>query len=202
MPAAKGKQRRTQRERTEATTSRLLEAARSLFARDGYAATSLDAVVAKCGVTKGAFYHHFSGKEELFRAVFEAEVERGFAAVSQAGARKRDAVSAGYEGFKAYLDFSLEPGVQRITLIDAPGVLGWEVMRAVDARYSLRLVKETLRHGMGSGQIARRDVDALAHILFGAMLEAALFVARAEDQQSARRKVLRKIRMIFESLRA
>ena len=81
--------RRTQAERTEATTTALVDAARELFAQDGYAATSLDAVAAKARVTKGAVYHHFEGKQQLFEAVFAREVERLAAVLPAVYASKR-----------------------------------------------------------------------------------------------------------------
>ncbi len=111
--------RRTQAERTEATTSALVDAARELFARDGYDATSLDAVAARAGVTKGAVYHHFEGKRQLFEAVFTREVERMATPLAEAYARKKDPWDAFNAACRAFLDECLDPGLQRIVLLDA-----------------------------------------------------------------------------------
>src|SRR5260370_38476212 len=108
--------RRTQAERTEATTGALVDAARELFAADGYAATSLAAVAARANVTKGAVYHHFEGKHELFEAVFTREVERLAAPLVAAYARKTDPWEAFKAGGRAFLDRCLDPDVQRIVL--------------------------------------------------------------------------------------
>ncbi len=192
--------RRTQQERSETTTAELVRAARELFARDGYAATSLEAVVAACGVTKGALYHHFSGKKDLFEAVFRAEQEGLCAFVAEAYAKKRDPVQAAYAGCRAFLEASLDPGVQRITLLDAPGVLDWERMRDVEADYGLALLKDGIRQAIDQGAIPRREVDPLAHLMFGSLCEGAMYVARAEDQAAARRHVERELRSYIESL--
>ena len=109
-PVATRVARRTQAERTEATTAALVDAARELFARDGYDATSLDAVAARAKVTKGAVYHHFEGKRQLFEAVFSREVERMTAPLSAAYVRKKDPWDAFGAGCRAFLDECLDPG--------------------------------------------------------------------------------------------
>ena len=125
--------RRTQAERTEATTTALVDAARELFAKDGYAATSLDAVAAKARVTKGAVYHHFEGKQQLFEAVFAREVERLAAVMPAVYASKRDPWDAFGACCRAFLEECLEPGLQRIMLLDALAAMGWEGVRRMEA---------------------------------------------------------------------
>ena len=125
--------RRTQAERTEATTTALVDAARDLFARDGYAATSLDAVAAKARVTKGAVYHHFEGKQQLFEAVFMREVERLSALMPAVYASKRDPWDAFEACCRAFLEECLEPGLQRIMLLDALAAMGWDGVRRMEA---------------------------------------------------------------------
>src|SRR6185437_16102188 len=114
----------TQQERSEATTTALVEAARDLFAKDGYAATSLDAVVGKAGMTKGALYHHFAGKRELFAAVFAGEQQKLSGVVAAAYAGRQDPWEAFEAGCRAFVEACQEPGVQRIFLLDAPAALG------------------------------------------------------------------------------
>jgi AcrR family transcriptional regulator len=195
----KTKAKRTQRERTETTTAALVAAARDLFARDGYRATSLDAIVEQSGVTKGALYHHFGGKEELFEAVFREEERRLCEAIGEAFDRKRDPVQGAVAGCSAYLEGSLDPGVQQIMLLDAPSVLGWERMRDIETEYGLALIKAGINHGIEQGRFRRRDVDSLAHLLFGALGEGAMFIARAEDQRAAKRSFERELKVMLQA---
>src|SRR5947208_11277144 len=125
--------RRTQAERTEATTSALVDAARELFARDGYEATSLAAVAANANVTKGAVYHHFDGKRQLFEAVFNREVERIAAPLVATYARKKDPWDAFHAACRAFLDECLDPELQRIMLLDASAAIGWDEVRRLEA---------------------------------------------------------------------
>ena len=192
---------RTQRERTEATTAQLLDAARGLFAADGYNATSLEDVVAAAGVTKGALYHHFSSKRDLFRGVFE----RDQAALARASHDAYRAESDPWDGFhagcRAFLESSLDPGVQRIVLLDAPAVLGWEVVREIEAEHSLSMIENGLREAIEGDRIAPRPTGPLAHMLFGALCEGAMTVARSSgDQRRAMREVAREVDNILRSL--
>ncbi len=193
---------RTQKERSEATTSELLDVARRLFAADGYAATSLDDVVRGAGVTKGALYHHFGGKRDLFLAVYEREQQRLAAASLEAFARRKDPWEGFLAGCRAFFEASLDPGVQRITLLDAPAVLGWETIREVEGRYALVQLHQGIEALIEEGLLAPRPVAPLANLLFGAMCEGAMMVARAPDQRAATREVLGELRAMLEALRA
>jgi AcrR family transcriptional regulator len=176
---------RTQAQRSEATTTALVHAARELFAQDGYAATSLDAVVASAGVTKGALYHHFAGKRELFAAVFAAEQERLSTPIVAAYANAAEDPWAAFEaGCRAFIEASQEPGVQRIVLLDAPAALGWETIRELEAG-SLALMELGIQQAIEAGRIEPRAPRPLAHLLFGAVCESAMLVARAPNQRAA-----------------
>jgi AcrR family transcriptional regulator len=192
--------RRTQRERTEATTGQLVSTGRKLFAKQGYAGTSLDQICEASGVTKGALYHHFAGKHELFEAVFREEERRLSDVRVDAFSRRRDPWAGFIAGVQAYLEALLDPGVQHITILDAPSVLGWDRMREIQAGHSLALVKEGLRRSAEAGRIRRRDTDALAHIVFGSICEASMYIARAEDQDAALREVSRELRGLLSAL--
>jgi len=201
MTTGRTRPRRTQQQRSEATTGELLAAARSLFAADGYAATSLDAVAAAAGVTKGALYHHFAGKRELFRAVYEAEQRRLGEMESRAYARKRDPWDAFYAACRAFLEASLDPGVQRITLLDAPSALGWEAMREIEAG-SLAMMTKALQEAIDAGCIAPRPVEPLARILFGAICETAMTTARSQNRHATSRRMLKELRTVLDALAA
>lgn len=191
--------RRTQRERSETTTRKLVTTARKRFARDGYQATALDTVVSECGVTKGAFYHHFANKEELFEAVFVAEQRRIVEELAKTYDAKaqRDPVRAFYDACRAYLAISLDPGIQRITLLDALAVLGWSRMREIEAEYGLAMIKMAIDRALRASGSSTRAVEPLAHLLFGLMSEAAMYLAYADDQAAAKRQVERQLKRII-----
>lgn len=207
MPAAKKKAagkpraRRSQQQRSEATTRKIVAAARKRFRRDGFQGTSLEAIVADCGVTKGAFYHHFKNKEDVFEAVFVVEHEELFAEILDAYMKRRGTIKArALAGFRAFIRGSLAPGVQQVTLLDAPSILGWERMREIEGRYGLDLLRSGIAEAMEAGEMKRRDPDALAHLLQGAMTECAMYIARSDDQASATRRVERELKLLLDGL--
>jgi AcrR family transcriptional regulator len=180
--------RRTQAERTAATRAVLIAAARELFATKGFGEVSTQAIADAAGVTRGALYHQFADKTELFAAVYE-EVEEGL--VGQIGAhiaaeQPTGTVEAMRLGARAFLDLCAAPDVQRIVLIDAPSVLGWERWREVGAKYGLGVIEAMLAQAIADGSIPQQPVRASAHVLLSALDEAALYVSRAADPQSAR----------------
>lgn len=173
-------------EHVDATRRALLAAARRLFGTLGFAATSLDQVVAEAGVTKGALYHHFRNKEHLFLEVYD-EVEGELSAHSIAAAvGASDAVDALQRGFAAFLDLALDPVVQRIALLDAASVLGTAAKLEVDARRSLAAVRAAVEVGVAQGLLEPLDPDAMAQLLIAACSQAALLIASAEDPAIAR----------------
>jgi AcrR family transcriptional regulator len=177
----------TQQQRTEATTGALVGAARELFAQDGYAATSLDAVVEAAGVTKGALYHHFASKRELFAAVFAAEQQKLSAITAEVYERIEDPWEAFEASCRAFVEACQEPGVQRIFLLDAPAALGWETIRDLESG-TLAMMQFAIQRAIDEGRIPPRPARPLAHLLFGGICECAMVVARAEDQRTALRE--------------
>jgi AcrR family transcriptional regulator len=180
--------RRTQAERSAATRGALVAAARLLFAERGYAAVGTPEVAAAAGVTRGALYHQFAGKADLFLAVYEQVEQEVTERIGElmASAGVSDPLAALTAGAEAFLDACTEPEVQQIALLDAPAVLGWERWRAVGLNYGLGMTEAALRAAMDAGRIAEQPVRPLAHVLLGALDEAALYVARAEDPDTAR----------------
>ncbi len=179
----------TQAERSAATRHALLTAGRTLFAENGFAGTPREEIVDRAGVTRGALHHHFGRKEDLFRAVFEAVEEDIGALVMAAAVEGADPMTQLRLGCQAFLDAALEPAVQRIVLLDAPSVLGWEGWREVEARHGLGMVTEAIRAVMAAGQIDEQPVEPLAHIVLAALNEAALLVAGADDPVATRATV-------------
>jgi AcrR family transcriptional regulator len=191
---------RTQLERTRATTGQLIDAARELFAADGYAATSLDAVVEKAGVTKGALYHHFASKRELFAAVYDREQRALADLIDLSSKSRRDPLERFHAGCHAFFEGSLDPGTQRITLIDAPGALGWERMREIEAKYSTAQLREALKAVIAAGRIEVRPIEPLTHLLLGALCEAAMMVARSKNPRQEARRSLRELRALVDGI--
>lgn len=183
--------RRTQAERTAATRSALLKAARKLFTRNGFAEVSTQAIVEAAGVTRGALYHQFADKAELFTAVYEEVEAELVAAVAAriAEEQPRDTVAAMRLGARLFLDLCSAPDVQQIVLVDAPTVLGWEQWRAMGAKYGLGVIEAMLAQAVAEGAIPEQPLRAAAHVLLGALDEAALYVSRADDPHQAREEM-------------
>jgi AcrR family transcriptional regulator len=195
-------QKRTQAERTESTRAALIAAARGLFAERGYAEVAMEEVVAAAGVTRGALYHQFGGKRELFEAVFEQverEITEDIAVKALSGRDPLDALRA---GSRAFLDHCLDPEMQRIALLDAPAVLGWERWREIGGRYGLGLTEATLAAGIEAGVIVALAPRPLAHLLMGALDEAAMAVARADDPEAAREEMVAVLDGLLDGLTA
>lgn len=169
--------RRTQAERSEETTAALVRAARELFGGKGYAATSIDAVAAAAGVTKGAAYHHFGGKAPLFRAAFEAELAAVYAKLEAVAAEEGDPWAALRRGARTFLEHCLDPGFQRIVMLDAPAVLGWEQVREAEHEYLLRMLLAGFQLAAEGDEEAA--VSARAQLAFGALCEAGMLLARS-----------------------
>jgi len=180
------------RARGDQTRRDLVDAGRALFVEKGYFETSISDLVTRSGVgTRGAFYHHFKDKAELFRAVFE-DVERDLTLRSLAspphGADSWERLSTGMRGF---LESALEPEVQQIMLLDGPVVLGWQTLRAIEEGNSIALINEMVAEAIADGIIDDHPVGELTHLLVAAVEEAALLVAHADKPAKARERAAR-----------
>jgi AcrR family transcriptional regulator len=194
--------RRTQAERSSSTRAALIATARRLFAERGYADVGTEEIVRAAGVTRGALYHHFEGKSGLFRAVFE-QVESEIAErLANEALSRPDPWEAMAAGLEMFLDVCVEPEVQRIALLDAPSVLGWETWREIESRYGLGLVRTALESLMNAGIAEPQPVDPLAHALLGTLYEAGLYVAQADDPRAARAQMATVLRGMLDGLRA
>jgi AcrR family transcriptional regulator len=187
MVNGEGGHRRTQAERSASTRAALVRAATSLFAEKGYAGAGREEIVAAAGVTRGAMYHHFQDKADLFRAVFEAVEEQVMVSVATAAMAVDDPVEQLRLGCHAYLDTARDPGVRRICIIDAPAVLDEQVRREIATANALGMVREGLEASIASGRMPAQPVDALAHVLLATVMAAAQYVATADDPDRAGR---------------
>jgi len=188
-------------ERSGATRSALLQAARALFTDPGYSAVSTEQIVRDAGVTRGALYHHFKDKQDLFRAVFEELEEEMAARIATAALSETDPWRQQQLATGAFLDNCLDPAVQRIALTDAPSVLGLAAWREIEERYGLALVQAAVQNLMDQDLIEQQPVEPLAHLLLGAFTEAGLLIARSEDRKAARAEVGEGVERLMQGLR-
>ena len=184
-----------------ATKSKLEAVARDLFARRGFEAVSAEELVAKADVTRGALYHHYDGKEGLFAAVVETVMRELHAELARETAGLSDPLLALERGIGVFLTACSDPSVRRILLVDAPAVLGWQKWREMDAKYGLGLVKQALFAAMEMGLLQRGDVEVLAHLLLGALTEAAMIIARSPNPSKARKTAERAVVSVIEGSR-
>lgn len=187
--------------RTRAT---LVDAARALFAEHGYSNTGTEDIVQAAGVTRGALYHHFVDKRDLFEAVYtnlQNDLRDRIVAAAQADpdALVWDRIR---RGVHEYLDHSMEPTVQRIVLVEAPAVFGWQRWREIDSEYALGLLKGAMRNAADEGLLIDADSEKLAHLMLGVLSEASQVIAGAENVTAARLEVGTYVDHLLDSLRA
>ena len=190
-------------EHAEATQRAILDAARRLFGGVGYAGTSIDQIAAAARVTTGAVYHHFPTQTAGFRAVY-AEVEADAQArvvASAAGSTLTDPIDIILRGVDTYLDAALEPEVQRITLLDAPSVLGLEPEGPAAEQPGHIGMRAFIAAAVDGGMMRPLDPDSLAHLLRGAILQAAILIARSDEPDDARRRLGTTLHVMIEGLR-
>jgi AcrR family transcriptional regulator len=197
-PSASGRREAEAR----ATREALIDAALELFTERGYAGVGTEEIVARAKVTRGALYHHFTDKRDLFRAVFERVegdlVERIGASMGGAD----DPWDLMLTGMRSFLDACEEPAVKQISLTDAPAVLGWKEWREIDNRHGLGLTRAALQGAVDAGAIRPIAVEPMAHLLVAALSEAAFVIAHAEKPRKARTEVEKALTQLVEGLRA
>jgi AcrR family transcriptional regulator len=182
-----------------ATRSSLLQAARELFGSEGFADTSLDDVVARARVTKGALYHHFGSKEGLFAAVYE-QVQHDVSDRVVEEFLLPDPWQALAVGCNLWIDAHVDPAVQRIVLRDARAVLGWQAVREVENRFGVVPLRAVLRRALLAGMIAPAPLRPLALIIMGGLTEACFYVADADDPAVAREEVRALVQRLLDGI--
>jgi AcrR family transcriptional regulator len=186
----------------QATRDALVQAALELFTERGYSGVGTEEIVARATVTRGALYHHFADKRDLFRAVFE-RVEEDL--MERIGAQM-EATDDPYElmiaGMRSFLDACEEPAVKQISLTDAPAVLGWQEWRQIDNRHGLGLTRAALKGAVDAGVLRPIAVEPMAHLFVAALAEAAFVIAHSEQPRKARPEVERALIQLVAGLRA
>lgn len=189
-------------EQGEHSRDALVASAVALFAEKGFAETSTTEIVDRAGLTRGALYHHFADKDQLFEAALEAVEGDIFDRVQAAGAQLGDDLRLRLgTGVGVFLDACLEPAVQRILLQEAPSVLGWERWQRLDRpRCARRLLAVSLAAAVESGQIVAPSSAALTHLVYGALVQAGIVIAGAEDPRATRTVMGETVDRLLDSL--
>lgn len=191
--------RRSREQMRADTKARLVNAARRAFAAEGYAGSAMDAICADAGVTRGALYHHFGGKEGLLEAVVN-EIDAEIAARLEAEYKRHDDP---WEAFRAcnllWLEQARDPEIQRVFLRDASSVLG-QRMRELDQQTSIVEIRDSLTALMQAGRIRQVDPEAMAQMINGALVDAALWIAAAADQSAALERALAAADVLMDGL--
>jgi AcrR family transcriptional regulator len=190
-----------QAERRAATIEAILKAARRLFGERGFAATTMDDIAEAAHVAKGAVYHHFTTKEALFEAVFEAVSHDIMLDIERAARTEKDMLAAMVTGTAHYFTACAKGPACQIILRDGPAVLGWERWREIDAKHFGGKIPRALAAAMEAGLIARQPVEPLARLLLGAVTEAAVAAAGRADIAKAGAEYSRAFKSLLEALR-
>ncbi len=194
----------TRRQRFSASTKRaLVDVAEQLFTENGYTATSLEAIVGGADVTKGALYHHFSGKQAIFEAAFELVESRATAGIAQATEGHRDPWEKAQAGLRAFLAAVQEPAYRQIVISDGPSVLGRERYREQEERSTYAIVDEIVRPVLTADawDLDEEMLDTFTHIFFGAMSAAGGSVAESAEPAAAALRVEAALGFILAGLR-
>jgi AcrR family transcriptional regulator len=185
----------------QATREALIRAGLELFTKRGYAGVGTEEIVARAKVTRGALYHHFADKRDLFRAVFEqveAELMERIGASMEATDDPWELMLA---GMRSFLDACEEPAVKQIALTDAPSVLGWPEWREIDNRHGLGLTRAALQGAVDAGTVRPIAVEPMAHLFVAALSEAAFVIAYSDEPRKARPEVEAALIELIEGLR-
>lgn len=185
----------------ESTRDALVESALELFTKRGYAGTSLDAIVKRARVTKGALYHHFHGKQALFEAAFNHVETVAMGMLTAVVDGEGTAWERAMAGIQAYIRVCLEPSYQRIVIHEAPVVMGWERWREAEEHFSYGLVRATVESLVTSGEIEQLPVEVTARILFGALSAGAETIASSADPKATAVDVTRTIVAVMTGMR-
>ncbi|MDQ0379847.1 TetR/AcrR family transcriptional regulator [Amycolatopsis thermophila] len=166
---------------SESTRSALVNSAVDLFTKRGYASTSLDEIAKRARVTKGALYHHFSGKQALFEAAFEKVESQVFGRLEEIVGGDGSPWERALAGLREFISSCLDPAYQRIAIHEAPVVMGWERWREAEDRASFGLIRRSLADLIEAGEVDEVPVEITARLLFGALHSAATEIASSPD---------------------
>lgn len=188
-------------EYSESTRQALVDSAVELFTKRGYAGTSLDEVAKRARVTKGALYHHFSGKQALFEAAFDAVETRIMGGLGEIVSSPGDPWEVAMAGLRAYVRVCLDPAYQRIAIHEAPVVMGWERWREAEEHFSFGVLRAAVELLVEAGEIDPLPVEITARLLFGALSASASMIASSTDPRKTSDEVAHAVIRVVEGLR-
>ncbi|MGG4442008.1 TetR/AcrR family transcriptional regulator [Brevibacillus fortis] len=189
-------------EQKQQTMQKLIEVAREMFSKQGYADAAMEDIVKQAGVTRGALYHHFGSKEGLFQAVLASVQKEIGDRVEAEAAKSEDPWQQLILGCLAFVSSAVEHHNKRILLIDGPSVIGWETWRRMDEENSMRHLREQLLTMQEQGYLRPVSIDALTHLLSGAMNEAVLWISETPDHEKSLKEISTAITLLLEGFRA
>jgi AcrR family transcriptional regulator len=182
------------------TRELLVAAAKELFARDGYDATSTEAVLQQSGVSRGSLYHHFPDKKSLFDAVLVRVHAEAVQITIRAARGSADGVEALKAGCLAWIRLARDPAISRIVLVDAPSVVGWVRWRQIDEDHSFGVVKAGLRAAAKRDLLPEPMIEPVGHILLAALNELALVIATSNDSRRSEREAVAALDLVLGRL--
>lgn len=194
--------KRLRERQAEATRDLLVGIARERFVEQGYKATAMDDIVQRAGLAKGALYHHFSGKDALFKAVYDVVLDETAGAVLAASLAEDDPWAAVRAGLSAFLDACLQPAFRRVVIIDSVTVQASRAMEHEIGGVELPMLRAVLTPLIDSGALPGVEVDALAHLALGALYGSALYIVRAGDPEIARADAETVLDVVLDGVRA
>jgi AcrR family transcriptional regulator len=187
---------------SEGAREALVEAARGLFLERDYDLVSIEEILGRSGVSRGALYHHFPSKLDLFRAVYEAGERRVMARIAARASVAGSAFEALLAAATSYLrECETDEELRRIGLIQSRAVLGWEGWRAAGAELGIGLTLGLVTAAIEAGELPPLDSQTTAHVLLAALIEAAMLIAVADDRSAARERSEAAIVDLLEGLR-
>jgi AcrR family transcriptional regulator len=186
----------------EATRELLIAIARERFVEQGFAATAIDDIVQRAGIAKGALYHHFKGKDALFKAVYDVVLDETAEAVLAAAMAEHDPWAAVRAGLSAFLDACLQPAFRRVVIIDSVAVLAANSWEGGMEGVELPMLRTVLSALVDTGTLPDVALDPLAHVALGGLYGSALYIARATDPQAARAQADTVLDVVLRGVRA
>jgi len=186
----------------EATRGLLIDAARELFTDQGYGATSIEDIIRQAGVARGALYHHFPGKEALFRAVYDVVEGEVIARVVTAAGAENTPWEGVTAGLRAFLDACLEPAFRRVVILDSVSVLQWQAAEDGIEHIEMSMLRTVLTPLATTGDLKGVPIEPLAYVALGGLYGAALYIARAAEPAKARAEADTVLDTIIAGLRS
>jgi AcrR family transcriptional regulator len=186
---------------SESTKQALVDSAVELFTKHGYASTSLDAIVKRSRVTKGALYHHFSGKQALFEAAFHQVETRAMDQLTKSIDSAGSPWQRALDGVQEYIRVCLDPSYQRLVIREAPVVMGIERWREAEEHFSYGIVRHVLEQLIEAGEISEVPVEVTARMMFAALSAGANIIAEASDPKKVSAEVFTALINMIEGVR-